>query len=60
MPISRLNKVIGITMGDAAGIGVEVILKALANKEFRKRQFLVIGDKKVIKAVFLCQNKQKF
>jgi len=49
MPISRLNKVIGITMGDAAGIGVEVILKALANKEFRKRKFLVIGDKKVIK-----------
>ncbi len=39
---------IGITLGDAAGIGPEVILKALSSKKFKKTKFLIIGDKKVI------------
>ncbi len=44
----NLNKTlprIGITMGDAAGIGAEIILKALADENFRKIcQPLIIGD----------------
>jgi 4-phospho-D-threonate 3-dehydrogenase / 4-phospho-D-erythronate 3-dehydrogenase len=36
---------IGITMGDAAGIGAEIILKALVDKELRKIcQPVIIGD----------------
>lgn len=36
---------IGITMGDAAGIGAEIILKALADENLRKIcQPLIIGD----------------
>lgn len=39
--------VIGITMGDAAGVGPEVIVKALAHREIRERcRPLVIGDAK--------------
>jgi len=46
----RQAQVIGITMGDAAGIGPEVILKALDDKEVKKpgARFLIIGDKKVM------------
>ena len=44
----NLNKIlprIGITMGDAAGIGAEIILKALADENLRKIcQPLIIGD----------------
>lgn len=37
--------VIGITMGDAAGIGPETIIKALADDELRSScRFVVIGD----------------
>lgn len=45
----RLKPRIGITMGDAAGIGVEVILKALANDEVRmSTDLLIIGDAKFL------------
>jgi 4-hydroxythreonine-4-phosphate dehydrogenase len=41
--------IIGITMGDPAGIGPEVILKSLAEKEiYRDCSPLVIGDGKVM------------
>lgn len=50
MPTSRLSKIIGITLGDVAGIGPEIILKALGSEEIKKLgvRFLIIGDKKVI------------
>ena len=46
MHISRSNKPnIGITMGDPAGIGPEVTLKALASSKVRGlANFLIIGD----------------
>ena len=41
--------VVGITMGDAAGIGPEIVLKALANEDLRTAfRCVIIGD-----AVFL-------
>lgn len=52
-----MNKpVIGITMGDPAGIGPEIIVKALSNKEvYDKCNPLVIGDKNAInKAKKIC------
>lgn len=37
--------IIGVTMGDAAGIGPEIVLKALADESLRAVcQFVVIGD----------------
>ncbi len=42
--------VIGITMGDAAGIGPEVTLKALANENLRSIcRPLIIGDLTVLR-----------
>ncbi len=47
------KKIIGITMGDAAGIGAEVILKALKSITHRRQlkgaNFLIIGDSSVIR-----------
>ncbi len=44
-----VKPVIGITMGDAAGIGPEIVVKALSTKEIYKISSpLVIGDGKVI------------
>ena len=45
MALSHLDKpVIGVTMGDPAGIGPEVIVKALAEPEVRRRaRFVVYG-----------------
>lgn len=44
--------VIGITMGDAAGIGAEITLKALADKSLREIcQPLIIGDLEFLKKV---------
>ena len=43
--------IIGITMGDAAGIGPEIIVKALSKGEiYRVSSPLVIGDGKVLKS----------
>ncbi|MFP7171557.1 4-hydroxythreonine-4-phosphate dehydrogenase PdxA [Terribacillus sp. 7520-G] len=42
--------VIGITMGDAAGIGPEIIVKALMDEEiYGESQPIVIGDAKILK-----------
>lgn len=41
--------VIGITLGDPAGVGPEIVVKALANKNiYEQVNPLVIGDKKVL------------
>jgi len=41
--------IIGITMGDPAGIGAEIAVKALGNEEiYRKSKPIVIGSKSVI------------
>ncbi|KAF7962414.1 4-hydroxythreonine-4-phosphate dehydrogenase [Cupriavidus sp. UYMU48A] len=51
--------VIGITMGDAAGVGPEVIVKALAHSEFYERcRPLIIGDaKRLQQAVSIVKGK---
>jgi len=42
--------IISITMGDPAGIGAEIIVKALSNREIYKRSKpVVIGSKIVMK-----------
>ena len=44
-----MKPVLGITMGDAAGIGPEVIVKALADKRiYELAHPIVIGDKKMM------------
>ena len=50
MNINRKRRpIIGITMGDPAGIGPEIIVKSLSNKEiYEMCEPLVIGDKNVI------------
>ncbi|WP_342433310.1 4-hydroxythreonine-4-phosphate dehydrogenase PdxA [Neobacillus sp. FSL H8-0543] len=47
-----MKPIIGITMGDAAGIGPEVIVKALNHKEvYENCHPLVIGDEKILEKV---------
>ncbi len=47
-----MKPIIGITMGDAAGIGPEVIVKALNHKEvYENCHPLVIGDAKILEKV---------
>lgn len=44
-----MKPILGITMGDAAGIGPEIIVKALADKAiYEICRPLVIGDKKIL------------
>lgn len=44
-----MRKIIGITMGDPAGIGPEISIKALAKPElYKKCKPLLVGDKSVI------------
>lgn len=44
-----MKPVLGITMGDAAGIGAEIIVKSLADKHlYEIAQPVVIGDKKMM------------
>ena len=52
MPSSLSSKpVIAVTMGDAAGIGPEVIIKALASPRLKRKQnFVVIGQKTLLAA----------
>jgi 4-hydroxythreonine-4-phosphate dehydrogenase len=48
--LSRQLPVIGITMGDAAGVGPEITLKALANENLKTIcQPLIIGDLTVLR-----------
>jgi 4-hydroxythreonine-4-phosphate dehydrogenase len=55
------QKIIGITMGDAAGVGPEVVARALANIDMATDwRALVIGDSEVmIKAMALVGNRSK-
>jgi 4-hydroxythreonine-4-phosphate dehydrogenase len=46
-----MSAVIALTMGDAAGIGPEIILKTFLDKESDKRKLLVIGDLAVLEKV---------
>jgi 4-phospho-D-threonate 3-dehydrogenase / 4-phospho-D-erythronate 3-dehydrogenase len=47
-----MRPVIGITMGDAAGIGPEIIVKALAHEEvYQICRPVVIGDAKILERV---------
>ena len=48
------NSKIVITVGDEAGVGPEIILKALASKEIPKEiKILIVGDKKNLKSKYL-------
>ncbi len=45
-----MKPIIGITMGDAAGVGPEIIVKALLSRKYVEHaRLLVIGDAKMIK-----------
>ncbi|WP_282139937.1 4-hydroxythreonine-4-phosphate dehydrogenase PdxA [Cytobacillus oceanisediminis] len=47
--MSQTKPVVGITMGDAAGVGPEIILKSLAEAEmYEISNPLVIGDRKIL------------
>lgn len=47
--MSTLKPIVGITMGDAAGVGPEIILKSLGEKEmYTISRPLVIGDSKIL------------
>lgn len=47
--MNRLKPIVGITMGDAAGVGPEIILKSLASEEmYEISRPLVIGDSKIL------------
>ena len=51
------NPVIGITMGDAAGIGPEIVLKALALEELRSHiRPVIVGDAAYLKKFAESQN----
>ncbi|KGQ66362.1 4-hydroxythreonine-4-phosphate dehydrogenase PdxA [Gallibacterium anatis] len=56
-----MKPVLGITMGDAAGIGAEIIVKSLADKHlYEIVQPVVIGDKKMMqRALDLLQSPLK-
>ena len=40
---------IGITMGDPAGVGPELIVKLLQNKNFDLSGFIIFGSYKILK-----------
>jgi 4-phospho-D-threonate 3-dehydrogenase / 4-phospho-D-erythronate 3-dehydrogenase len=47
--MSQLKPIIGITLGDAAGVGPEIILKSLEKEEmYKMSRPLVIGDSKIL------------
>ena len=46
-----MEQVIAITMGDAAGIGPEIILKTFLGNETERRNLLVVGDLAVLEEV---------
>ena len=49
----------GITMGDPAGIGAEIILKALVRPSIRKlADFVVIGDRRILEEVWRIENRK--
>lgn len=54
MPTSRLkSKIVGISLGDPAGIGPEVVAKALHQKKVRSlARFVIIGDEFIFRTYF--------
>jgi 4-phospho-D-threonate 3-dehydrogenase / 4-phospho-D-erythronate 3-dehydrogenase len=46
------KKTIGITMGDPSGIGPEIILKSFEKSVIRNNRVVVIGDYKIMQAVY--------
>ncbi|KGQ37311.1 4-hydroxythreonine-4-phosphate dehydrogenase PdxA [Gallibacterium genomosp. 1] len=56
-----MKPVLGVTMGDAAGIGAEIIVKSLSDKHlYEIAQPIVIGDKKMMqRALDLLQSSLK-
>ncbi len=61
MPTSKLkNKIIGITLGDPAGIGPEVTAKALAKLPAQNNAFMVIGDGIIFDRYFARRPKNSF
>ena len=55
-----MKPVIGITMGDAAGIGPELILKTLNDKEvFKKCTPVIIGNYKLLSKLYLILKDKK-
>jgi len=42
------HNLIAVPMGDAAGIGPEIIVKALNNEKLRNARVIVIGDRKIM------------
>jgi 4-phospho-D-threonate 3-dehydrogenase / 4-phospho-D-erythronate 3-dehydrogenase len=46
-----MEKIIGITMGDPAGIGPEIILKSFQDERVKGHKFVVIGSFNVMKKV---------
>ena len=43
-----MKPLIGITMGDPAGVGPELIVKLLKNKSFDFSKFIIFGSSKVL------------
>ena len=50
--IKKTTKTIGITMGDPSGIGPEIILKSFEKSVIRNNRIVVIGDYKIMQAVY--------
>ena len=41
-----------VTVGDEAGIGPEILLKALHYKEFSRKDFIIVGSKKILNQTY--------
>ena len=50
--IRKNPKTIGITMGDPSGIGPEIILRSFEKLLIRNNRIVVIGDYKIMKAIY--------
>jgi len=48
----KITTTIGITMGDPSGIGPEIILKSFEKSVIRNNRIVVIGDYKIMQAVY--------
>ncbi|MGB8492536.1 MAG: 4-hydroxythreonine-4-phosphate dehydrogenase PdxA [Bacteroidales bacterium] len=46
------NRTMGITMGDPAGIGPEIILKSFENPVIRNGKLIVIGNYRILRTVY--------
>ncbi|WP_265182248.1 hypothetical protein [Geomicrobium sp. JCM 19055] len=54
-----MNKRIGITLGDASGIGPELVVKAFQNEEVRTQAtWIIAGDKEVLEHAQMITGKK--